>query len=83
MTFIICKDGQRNKCSSSVEIFTSFNTTNNESGMEELSNKMENPISSNENTPKVTGIGGIFFFSDNPKKFTKVRIFYRKDPPMG
>ena len=24
--------------------------------------------SANDNTPKVTGIGGIFFFSDNPKE---------------
>jgi predicted enzyme related to lactoylglutathione lyase len=30
---------------------------------------MENPNNKTENTtPKVTGIGGIFFFSDNPKQ---------------
>lgn len=34
--------------------------------MEESKNKTEN--TSNSATPKVTGIGGIFFFSDNPKE---------------
>jgi len=29
---------------------------------------MENQNHSNDNTPKVTGIGGIFFFLDNPKE---------------
>ncbi len=33
--------------------------------MEDKSNKTEK---SADNTPKVTGIGGIFFFSDNPKQ---------------
>jgi predicted enzyme related to lactoylglutathione lyase len=28
----------------------------------------KNNVSSNDTTPKVTGIGGIFFFSDNPKE---------------
>jgi predicted enzyme related to lactoylglutathione lyase len=28
----------------------------------------KNSISANDATPKVTGIGGIFFFSDNPKE---------------
>jgi predicted enzyme related to lactoylglutathione lyase len=27
-----------------------------------------NTVSTNDTTPKVTGIGGIFFFSDNPKE---------------
>ena len=36
--------------------------------MEELKDKSENPVSSNNLIPKVTGIGGIFFFSDNPKE---------------
>ncbi|KAF2513871.1 VOC family protein [Flavobacterium foetidum] len=35
---------------------------------------MEN--SSNDKTPKVTGIGGIFFFSDNPKE---TRDWYSKN----
>lgn len=34
--------------------------------MDESKNKTENAVSSNDTTPKVTGIGGIFFFSDNP-----------------
>ena len=33
----------------------------------EEENKAENSVPSNGRTPKVTGIGGIFFFSDNPK----------------
>jgi predicted enzyme related to lactoylglutathione lyase len=32
--------------------------------------KNPNDSSSNDATPKVTGIGGIFFFSDDPKKTT-------------
>jgi predicted enzyme related to lactoylglutathione lyase len=39
--------------------------------MEESKNKTENTVSSNDNIPKVTGIGGIFFFSDNPKETTE------------
>ena len=30
--------------------------------------KDSNPFSTNDLIPKVTGIGGIFFFSDNPKE---------------
>jgi predicted enzyme related to lactoylglutathione lyase len=36
--------------------------------MEESKSKTENTSSINESTPKVTGIGGIFFYSDNPKE---------------
>jgi len=36
--------------------------------MEDSQNKTENSIPSNNATPKVTGIGGIFFFCDNPKE---------------
>ena len=36
--------------------------------MEEQKNETTNTPSTNDTTPKVTGIGGIFFFSDNPKK---------------
>jgi predicted enzyme related to lactoylglutathione lyase len=35
--------------------------------MEELRNELNNASMSNEITPKATGIGGIFFFSDNPQ----------------
>ncbi|TKT87525.1 VOC family protein [Dyadobacter frigoris] len=35
--------------------------------MEDPKNPKENTTSSADTTPKVTGIGGIFFFSDNPK----------------
>ena len=36
--------------------------------MEEQKNETTNTDSTNDPTPKVTGIGGIFFFSDNPKE---------------
>lgn len=35
--------------------------------MEELKTETTNSSSTNNLTPKVTGIGGIFFFSDNPE----------------
>ncbi len=36
--------------------------------MEEQKNRTENTSVTNDAIPKVTGIGGIFFFSDNPEK---------------
>jgi predicted enzyme related to lactoylglutathione lyase len=36
--------------------------------MENLKNKSDNKSEEKDTTPKVTGIGGIFFFSDNPEK---------------
>ena len=36
--------------------------------MEEQKNETANTPSTNDTTPKVTGVGGIFFFSDNPKE---------------
>ena len=36
--------------------------------MQEPKNKIDNSTSSVDITPKVTGIGGIFFFSDNPQE---------------
>lgn len=36
--------------------------------MEEQKNDAANTPSANDTTPKVTGIGGIFFFSDNPQE---------------
>lgn len=36
--------------------------------MEEQKNETASTGSTNDTTPKVTGIGGIFFFSDNPKE---------------
>ena len=44
--------------------------------MEEQKNEMTNTDSTNDTTPKVTGIGGIFFFSDNPKE---TREWYRQN----
>jgi predicted enzyme related to lactoylglutathione lyase len=42
--------------------------TNN---MKDKKNQTDNSISPVDTTPKVTGIGGIFFYSDNPKKTKK------------
>lgn len=36
--------------------------------MNEMTNKVTDSAPANDTTPKVTGIGGIFFFSDNPKE---------------
>jgi len=36
--------------------------------MKSSKNQSENTTSTNDTTPKVTGIGGIFFFSDNPNQ---------------
>ncbi|EJO79841.1 VOC family protein [Leptospira interrogans] len=36
--------------------------------MEDPKDKVENSTSPIDTTPKVTGIGGIFFFSDNPQE---------------
>jgi predicted enzyme related to lactoylglutathione lyase len=36
--------------------------------MEDKKNQTDNSISPLDTTPKVVGIGGIFFFSDNPKE---------------
>ncbi|QMU29106.1 VOC family protein [Adhaeribacter radiodurans] len=44
--------------------------------MEESKSNMENTGSISGATPKVTGIGGIFFFSDNPKE---TREWYAKN----
>lgn len=44
--------------------------------MEESENKTDNLASSSDIIPKVTGIGGIFFFTDNPKN---TREWYAKN----
>jgi len=44
--------------------------------MEDSQNQGENSNMSVDSTPKVTGIGGIFFFSDNPKE---TRDWYAKN----
>ncbi len=36
--------------------------------MEEQKNETEKSSLVNDTTPKVTGVGGVFFFSDNPKE---------------
>jgi len=49
-------------------VFTEPYTNKKLINMEESKSKTENTSSINESTPKVTGIGGIFFYSDNPKE---------------
>lgn len=44
--------------------------------MEDQKNQTDNPASPADTTPKVTGIGGIFFFTDNPKE---TREWYAKN----
>jgi predicted enzyme related to lactoylglutathione lyase len=56
-------------------ILASCNTTNKKiNKMDEQKNKPANTAATNDTTPKVTGIGGIFFFTDNPKQ---TREWYR------
>ena len=43
--------------------------------MEEQKNETPNNVSANDTTPKVTGVGGIFFFSENP---AETREWYRQ-----
>jgi catechol-2,3-dioxygenase len=43
-------------------------TTKKTSNMADQKNKKNNSTSPVDTTPKVTGIGGIFFFSDNPQE---------------
>ena len=47
--------------------------TNN---MEDSKKQPEHPSSTADTTPKVTGIGGIFFFADNPKE---TKAWYAKN----
>jgi len=53
-------------------IFISCNLTSNANKkttkMDKQKNEATNPASTNDTTPKVTGIGGIFFYSDNLKE---------------
>ncbi len=44
--------------------------------MENQKNQTENTPSASDTIPKVTGIGGIFFFSDNPKE---TKAWYAKN----
>lgn len=55
----------------------SCNSINNKTDkMDEQKNDTSTTVSSNDTTPRVTGIGGIFFFSDNPEE---TREWYRKN----
>lgn len=51
-------------------------TTKNNNNMEDQKNITDNSSSPDDTIPKVTGIGGIFFFSDNPKE---TREWYAKN----
>ena len=51
-----------------VILFISCTQTSKINKMAEQKNQKDDTISSVDTTPKVTGIGGIFFLSDNPKE---------------
>jgi predicted enzyme related to lactoylglutathione lyase len=52
-----------------VAILASCNSINKMSNkMEEPKTETTNAVSTNDTIPKVTGIGGIFFFTDSPKE---------------
>jgi predicted enzyme related to lactoylglutathione lyase len=52
-----------------VTIITSCDlTTNKSKNMADQEKQTDKTLSQQDTTPKVTGIGGIFFFSDNPEK---------------
>src|SRR5438874_3191348 len=52
-----------------VIILISCNSTNKKTNtMEDKKNKTDKSTSPVDTTPKVTGIGGIFFFADSPKE---------------
>lgn len=58
-------------------VIISCNTTiKNQNHMEDTTNNSEKSASAKDTTPKVTGIGGIFFFSDNPEE---TREWYAKN----
>ena len=60
-----------------VVLFTSCNTpAKMTKNMDDQKNQTNQPASPDDETPKVTGIGGIFFFSDNPKE---AREWYAKN----
>jgi predicted enzyme related to lactoylglutathione lyase len=54
----------------------SCNSNSKKNNMEEQKNDTLKTVSANDTTPKVTGIGGIFFFSDNPEQ---TREWYHKN----
>ena len=51
-----------------ISIITSCDLTTNKSKNMETTEKQTKSPSPQDTTPKVTGIGGIFFFSENPEK---------------
>jgi predicted enzyme related to lactoylglutathione lyase len=60
-----------------VAVLTGCNRANIKTNvMENKKNKTENTQSASDTIPKVTGIGGIFFFSDNPKE---TKAWYAKN----
>lgn len=60
-----------------ITIFTGCNSKNNKTtNMNEQKDASLNSTSANDTTPKVIGIGGIFFFTDNP---TETKEWYAKN----
>ncbi len=46
-------------------------TTKKTNDMEDQNKQTDDSISPSETTPKVTGVGGIFFYSDNPQEMNE------------
>ena len=59
-----------------VTVFVSCNSTNKKNNMEEQKNITSKTVATDDTTPKVTGIGGIFFFSDNPEE---IKEWYQRN----
>jgi predicted enzyme related to lactoylglutathione lyase len=61
-----------NKLIITISIFATLSscnlTPNKSKNMAEQKKQSDESLSQQDTTPKVTGIGGIFFFSDNPEK---------------
>jgi len=51
-----------------VTLLASFSTIKQTNNMADPQKQTDNSTSPDDTTPKVTGIGGIFFYSDNPKE---------------
>ncbi len=51
-----------------IGIFAGCNSSSQKNTNDKTNTEIKNEINMNDSTPKVTGIGGIFFFSDDPQK---------------
>lgn len=59
-----------------VLFITGCSSSTKQNKSSDMKKEIQNEITMNDTTPKVTGIGGIFFFSDDPQK---AREWYNKN----